>query len=129
MHEAIDDLGRVRWTCPRCQWRKAGRCWYCGAARTNDRRSGVYCERCATRNTNQKKQRYAKSEMGAHKRRLYERKRSKNPEIRARKAERLKVWRHADPQRLADLATKARERYWRKKRKEEENRKKIEINP
>ena len=115
MHETIDHLGRVSWTCPRCAWRKAGRCWQCGATRTNDRKAGVYCVHCATRNSVQKKTRYAKSEMGQHKRRLYERQRSRRADVRERKAARLKAWRHADPSRLAVLAAKARERYWRQK--------------
>lgn len=33
--------------CLRCAWREAGRCWQCGAARTNDPILGMYCDGCA----------------------------------------------------------------------------------
>lgn len=39
--------GRTVFACVRCMWRDAGRCWQCGALRSNDRAKGVYCTRCA----------------------------------------------------------------------------------
>lgn len=39
-------LGRTVTQCHRCAWRHAGRCWQCGAPRTNHLQFGVYCEPC-----------------------------------------------------------------------------------
>ena len=42
--------GSVRYLCQRCNWREAGRCWQCGATRTNHPKMGVFCDPCGHAN-------------------------------------------------------------------------------
>lgn len=39
-------FGRTFAQCPRCTWRAQGRCWACGAPRTNHPVMGIYCAPC-----------------------------------------------------------------------------------
>lgn len=43
------EMGQTIMVCIRCRWRDEGRCWECGAPRTNDPVLGIRCASCAAK--------------------------------------------------------------------------------
>lgn len=104
---ALEASGR----CKRCDRRADGKCWECGAPRTNNRRRGLLCRACAAAALAAVQQRYAMKPETKARRQAVAAKVNQRPEVKARRARLLYAWRHANPERLRAMADKARAMY------------------
>lgn len=95
-----NSFGRTVASCHRCAWRHAGRCWQCGAPRTNHPVIGLYCASCRalvtkescrwTRRTDESKARSEASRL----------RRQADPAWRAKKAAYLRQWKAKNPDKV-----------------------------
>lgn len=106
-----DANGVVRYRCVRCEARAAGRCWHCGARRTNHPKLGVYCDPCAFRAYRTAQQRTHSSPEHKATKQAYDRHRSRDPEIAARKAAQVRAFHAANPEKRAEYRERDRERH------------------
>ena len=97
--------------CVRCDRRADGKCWECGAPRTNNRRRGLLCRECAAAALAAVQQRYAMKPETKARRQAIAATVNQRPEVKARRARLLYAWRHANPERLRAMADKARAMY------------------
>lgn len=111
----IDHLGRVHWTCPRCEARKAGRCWKCNRRRENANPLAIFCNACRDESLRLAKAAWLLEPINQQKRARMEALYRQRPEVKARKLERLHQFNAKHPEKRAEYAAKARERYRRKK--------------
>lgn len=95
MQESIDSLGRVSWTCLRCEQVAKGFCWECGEKKEGKR---IYCEPCGKKKQKEAIRRFMKTD--EHKRRsaLYHKRKSKDPEFKKKKSAQRKAWLERNPQ-------------------------------
>lgn len=93
---STDRLGRVVWSCPRCAWQQAGRCWQCGLRRDHQSPRKSLCNGCLRQRRKQATTRCHTSPLQQAKRRRADAARSKTPKRRAQKA----AWRAANPDKI-----------------------------
>lgn len=91
--EQIDAIGRVRWTCQRCTWRAAGRCWQCAKPRESTDYRAVFCTRCKRkRDSALLMQRLQDPEARKHRQRMERAARKKRPELQAKNTQYKRAW-------------------------------------
>lgn len=111
MREQIDQIGRVRWTCQRCTWRKAGQCWQCGKPRESTDYRAVFCHRCKQKRDAAMLQARLKEPAALERRRRLEREaRRRRPGNRAKNTAYKRAWSER-PGIKERLAKEARARY------------------
>lgn len=115
LEERIDHLGRVHWTCPRCEARKAGRCWQCNRRRENPHYLAIFCNACRDRSLRLAKAAWLSEPINQAKRARLEALYRQRPEVKARKVELVQAYKAKHPEKRAEYAAKARERYHAKK--------------
>lgn len=95
MQEIMDSLGRVTWTCHRCEWTKQGFCWECGEKKEEKK---LYCAPCAKKKQRAATLRHNKSAEYKKKSSEYFKKRwHKDPEFKKRKTQLKKEWLERNP--------------------------------
>lgn len=94
-------LGHVRWVCPRCTARAAGRCWQCSKPRTNHPEFGVYCDACrqAAQRESARRSRRSDEVREAQRRRWHE-KRKHDPATLAYRRAYMKAWKARNPDKV-----------------------------
>ncbi len=111
----IDRLGRVHWTCPRCEARKAGRCWKCNRRRENPHHLAIFCNACRDESVRLAKAAWLLEPINKQQRARHAALYRKRPEVAARKGEVMEKYRQTHPDYLQRQAARARERYHKQK--------------
>lgn len=117
MRDVIDALGRVRWHCPRCTARAAGKCWQCGKRRENPSKAAAYCATCKTareRQSQRVSRQQPEQRERARRRGIIRR---QKPGFREQNTQKKREWMDKHPEKFAEYAAKARER-WRELRQD-----------
>lgn len=96
MHSYADAIGRVIWTCERCDWQRAGRCWRCGRPRQNLHLLASFCTTCRKASQQASNRRSQDDPAIAKERRDRDRIRSRTPERQAQR----RAWRAANPEKI-----------------------------
>jgi hypothetical protein len=115
LEERIDHLGRIHWTCPRCEARKAGRCWKCNRRRENPHHLAIFCNACRDESLRQAKAAWLSEPINQLKQARTAAVYRKRPEVKARKMELLEQFKAKHPEKKAEYAAKARARYHERK--------------
>jgi hypothetical protein len=100
---STDHLGRVVWSCPRCAWQQAGRCWQCGVRRENQSPRKSLCDGCRAQRRTAATVRSHTSPCIKAKRRRYDAARHKTAERRAWRD----AWRASNPDKIRAYKRKA----------------------
>lgn len=115
MTDVVDEIGRVRWHCPRCEARAAGRCWQCGKRREKTNKAAAYCNRCK-RARDRQSQRVSREQPEQRERvRRYDAAKRKRPGYRERNTAHKREWMARHPDKFAEYAAKARAKYHAKR--------------
>lgn len=115
MLERVDQIGRIRWICPRCTWRAAGRCWQCGKRREKAGPRAVYCHECKRGRDRVRRRVSALEPEQIAQRRYWNRKTRQRPGYREHNTAMKRVWMAKHPEKLTEYAEKARLRYHAKR--------------
>ena len=102
MKESMDMLGRIFWSCERCEAQAQGRCRSCGKARESKHKQAMYCNVC--RKDKDKKSRSAHNAQPSAKlkSKLRSKRRSSDPVRAARMSELRKQWMEKHPHKRAE---------------------------
>ena len=91
-----DTIGRVVWSCHRCTWQQAGRCWQCGVPRDKVTARASFCAACRGLRRRQNSARRDSDPNRQHERRVADRRRNRSE----KRKEWRKAWLEANPDKV-----------------------------
>ena len=64
LQHTVDHLGRLHFTCPRCEAVKRGKCWECALPRNRKAKKSILCQKCFDARRAAAKRKYEGGEKG-----------------------------------------------------------------